>query len=175
MINNHLINAQDVIALARNSSASLDPKDVEVYIDEAEQLNVKPAIGTALFIRLLNGTGDATANRELLYGGQYVNKCGELAMHAGLRKALAYYAYGRMVKNGGRSVTRFGFVEKQGDYSNHIDYRERYASANDASLVADSYMKEVLNYISAQVELYPEYRGCGGMRNRRVTIKAIGE
>lgn len=170
----HLITPTDVLALARNASQSIAPKDIEVYIDEAEQLDLKPTIGTALYLRLLENSGDAEANALLLDGGKYEGKSG-VAMFAGIRKALAYYAYGRMVKNGGRSVTRFGYVEKQGDYSAQVAYRERLDSANDATLVADSYMKETINFIECS-KLFGEYSACHrGMRNRRVTIKVIGD
>lgn len=175
MINNHLITPEDVFALSRNNSGQLNPRDVETYIDEAEQLDVKPTIGTALYLRLLNNTGNAESNRALLYGGNYTTSCGEPSMFAGLRKALAYYVYGRIVKNGGRTATRYGFVDKRDEHSYQVDYKERLNMANDATLVADSYMKETLNYIESS-GLYPEYKSCqGGMKNRRVTIKAIGE
>ena len=175
MINNHLITPEDVHELARNSSAQLDPRDVSTYIEEAEQLDLKPTLGTALYLRLLDNTGDEQANMTLLYGGSYTTCCGDMAMFAGVRKALAYYVYGRIVKNGGRTATRFGFVEKRDEYSYQVDYKERLNIANDATLVADSYMKETLNYIES-TGLYPEYKAClRGMKNRRVTIKAIGE
>lgn len=175
MINNNLITPEDVHALARNSSAQLDPRDVSTYIEEAEQLDIKPTIGTALYLRLLDDTGDKEANRKLLYGGTYQTCCGEVSMFSGIRKALAYYVYGRIVKNGGRTATRFGYVEKQGDFSSRVEYKERLDAANDATLVADSYMKETLNYIE-QSGVYSEYKSCGrGMKNRRVTIKVIGE
>lgn len=175
MINNHLITPEDVHALARNSSAQLNPRDVYTYIEEAEQLDIKPAIGAALYMRLLNNSGDAQANQTLLYGGSYNTCCGIMAVFAGIRKALAYYVYGRIVKNGGRTATRFGFVEKRDEYSYQVDYKERLNIANDATLVADSYMKETLNYIES-TGIYPEYKSCqGGMKNRRVTIKVVGE
>ena len=109
-MNNHLITPDDVQLLSRNSSC-LNPKDVNTYIEEAEQLDLKPAIGTALYMRLLNNTGNAQDNRALLYGGEYTTPCGDIAMFAGVRKALAYYVYGRIVKNGGRTATRFGCRE----------------------------------------------------------------
>lgn len=175
MINNHLITPSDVLALSRNSSQSIDPRDISIYIDEAEQLDVRPTIGDALYLRLLNNSGNAEDNNRLLYGGQYQSGCGNVAIFAGLRKALSYYVYGRIVKNGGRTATRFGFVEKSDDYSRQVEYKERLSASNDATLVADSYMKETLNYIE-QSGAFPEYKSCGkGMINRRVTIKAIGE
>ncbi len=175
MINKHLITPDDVFSLARNSSKAIDKREVEVYIDEAEQLNLKPNIGTALFIRLLGDSVNTSANKELLYGGTY-ESCNGIASFAGIRKALAYYAYGRMLKNGGQTATRFGFVEKNSEFSEQVDYKARLAAANDATLVADSYLKECLNYLQCSKN-FPEYaEKCGkGMKNRRVTIKVIGE
>lgn len=175
MADKHLITPQEVFALSRNSSSSIDVRDVEVYIDEAEQLDLKPTIGAALLLRLLNNEGNGGHNYDLLNGGKYKRPCGEVATFAGIRKTLAYYVYGRIIKNGGRTATRYGFVEKTDEYSRQVDYRERYAASNDATLVADSYMKETLNYIE-DTGYFDEYKGCGkGMRNRRVTIKVIGD
>lgn len=170
----HLITVNDVFALSRNNSGQLNPREVETYIDEAEQLDIKPTIGTALYLRLLSNSENTSDNDLLLNGGTYSN-ADITIIYPGIRKALAYYVYGRIVKNGGRTATRFGFVEKRDDYSSQVDYRERLNSANDATLVADSYMKETLNYIQLSGK-YPEYKNCnGGMKNRRVTIKAIGD
>ena len=170
----HLITPEDVFHLSRNNSGQIDPREVEVYIEEAEALDIKPAIGAELYYRLLNGDGNAGDNEKLLYGGAS-NENGVMCIFAGIRKALAYYVYGRIVKNGGRTATRYGFVEKRDEHSTHIEYRERLNSANDATLVADSYMKETLHYI-VQSGLYPEYNRCdAGMINRRVTIRVIGD
>lgn len=175
MINRHLITPEDVFSLARNSSKAIDKREVEVYIDEAEQLNLKPNIGTSLFIRLLDNAVDTDANKKLLYGGTY-NSCNGIASFAGIRKALAYYAYGRMIKNGGQTATRFGFVEKDSEFSANVEWKARLAAANDATLVADSYLKECLNFLQCSTD-FPEYTNeCRrGMKNRRVTIKVIGE
>lgn len=173
-MNNHLITVADVFTLSRNNSAQLDAREVETYIEEAELLDIKPTIGAPLYLRLLNNSSNKDDNYKLLYGGQYEGCCG-VATFAGIRKALAYYVYGRIVKNGGRTATRFGFVEKRDEHSSQVEYKERLNVANDATLVADSYMKETLNYIERS-KLYPEYKGCSkGMTNRRVTFKVIGE
>lgn len=175
MINNHLISVGDVFELSRSISDNLDKRVVERYIEEAEQLDLKPNIGTALLARLLNGEGDSADNRMLLYGGQYTSQCGVLASFAGLRKALAYYTYARIVKGGGQTATRFGFVDKRDDNSYSVEYKERLNAANDAGAVADAYLKETVEYLRCEGAKYPEYAAGGGIKNNRVKIKIIGQ
>ena len=67
-------------------------------------------------------------------------------MLTGLKTALAYYTYARIVKNGDGNVTRYGFVQKENEYSSHIEFKEKVMAYDDAFSIADRYLKNVYDF-----------------------------
>ena len=166
-----LLTSDEVSKLARGVSMHVDNDKIDIYIRESENIDLKPALGDALFIDL----HDHPENYKLLLeGGKYEDECGVHVL-VGLKSALAYYAYARLVKNGDGNVTRFGFVNKADEYSSRPDSKERVMAYNDAFSVADSYMKECLVYMSKHKEEYPLYTKNGGMNANRNIYRIIGE
>ena len=111
--------------------------------------------GDALFL-------DIKANPDkyelLLSGGEYETKCGEKKLLVGLKSALAYYTYARLAKNGDGNITRFGFVNKEYEYSNRPEYKEKQIAYNDAFDVASRYMKECIDYLCENREKFPLFK-----------------
>lgn len=141
---NHIITPEEVDILARPCTAD---EDVALnYIEESEMQDIKPIIGDALFFDVAN---NQDKYKELLDGGMY-EAAGQEYGFAGLKRTLAYYAWARMVKCGTHHLTRYGFVNKNGDYSQSVEWRERQAAYNDAYAVADGYMRECLAYLTAK-------------------------
>lgn len=168
--NKHLITSSEVLELARSMSTNIDKSNIETFIDESEQLDVKPAIGDQMFIKLLEGISFG----RLMNGGRYESN-GKSYMFSGLKKALAYYVYARLVKNGNGVQTRFGFVQKDDEYSSKSDLKERIAAYNDAFFIADKYLKECLRYMEANPTVFPEYIGKGVLKTNRVKFKVVGD
>ena len=115
----YLITTDEVSALSRGMSVHLDPDKIETYIRESENIYIKSALGDELFL-------DVKKNPEkyqlLLDGGTYETKCKKKIIITGLRVALAYYTYACIVKNVDGNVSRFGFVNKEGEYSSHTPH-----------------------------------------------------
>lgn len=167
----HLITPEEVGVLARPISKHVDLAELLIFIDESELNDIKPAVGDQLFMNILNGDESGI----LLDGGEYTG-CNDTAYYfSGLKKSLAYYVYGKLIKNGGRKLTRTGAVNKDNEYSSQVEAKERVQAANDAFAIADRYLKECLMYIQVSTELFPEYKGRGIMKANRVRIKSIGD
>lgn len=164
----HLLEPCEVGRYAR--PCDMDDEIVERAIEEAELLDIKPKLGDALFVRLLTHVQFAV----LLDGGPYDDADGRRHHFAGLRRALAYYVWARLVKTGVNHLTRFGYVQKQDEYSQAAEHRERMTACNDAFAVADGYMKECLAYIQAKPEIFAEYTLRGKVRANRTKFKIIG-
>ena len=138
-------------------------------IEEAQLLDIKPAIGDAIFMRLFDLDDDPWA-QQLWNGGVYDTSDGEQHIFAGLRKALLYYSYARLVRSQGGVSTRFDFVVKADQYSDSADLKAKVQAYNEAFSIADGYKAQCLAFIA-------ETSGCGGrkvMRNNRISIKKIG-
>ena len=141
----YLITSREVGEYSREISQNVDQKKIEKYIRESELLDIKKTLGDELFL-------DIKANQEryklLIEGGEYDN-CGHKECFSGLRSALAYYTYARLVKNGDNNVTRFGLVQKESEYSSSVEFKEKLMAYNDAFSIADSLLQECVRYIKA--------------------------
>ena len=133
---------------------------------------MKSALGDALFLDVKEHPDNYS---ELLDGSSYDVQCGGRRSFVGLKAALAYYTYARIVKNGDGSVTRLGFMSKDNEYSSRSDFKEKLMAYNDAFSVADRYLKECVRYLNDNKESFPLYRGNGGLTANRVTCRILGE
>lgn len=167
----YLITFDEVSLLARSMSIHIEQEKIETYIRESEDIDIKTALGDALFIDLQ----EHSEKYELLMnGGVYEDKDGKHVL-TGLKTALAYYAYARLVKNGDGNVTRYGYTNKDDEYSSRPDNKQLVMAYNDAFSIADSYMKECLLYLDAHKSEYPLYKGNGGMKANRTVFRIIGD
>ncbi|MCL1933981.1 MAG: hypothetical protein FWF53_09260 [Candidatus Azobacteroides sp.] len=177
----HLTTPDNIKKNTRPVSAHLDDGRIEIYIDEAEQLNIKPVIGDELFIDLLEYV-DASdksqfpvAYETLLDGGIYEQtRCGTTGKKTfkGLRSALEYYVYAKLVKNNDDNVTRFGFVNKDEDYSSRPSLNIKLAAEKDALSVADGYRSDCIDYLKENSKNIPKFKI--GKAKNRLRIKIIG-
>lgn len=168
----YLITTHDVSSLSRGMSVHVDEDKIETYIRESESIDIKSALGDALYL-------DVKENPEkyklLLDGGIYEDKCGEKKIFMGIKTALAYYTYARIVKNNDLNVTRYGFVQKEDEYSSRPDMKEKVMAYNDAFSIADRYLKECVMFLDERKEEYPLYKGNGKIKANRTVFRILGD
>lgn len=167
-----LITTDEVCKLARTMSMYIDTEKIETYIRESENIDLKSNLGDALFLDVKEHPENYC---ELLNGGSYTIEGEGRRSFAGLKTTLAYYTYARIVKNGDGNVTRFGFVNKDNEYSSRSDFKEKLIAYDDAFSVADRYMKECVRYLNDNKKDFPLYNGNGGINANRVTFRVLGE
>lgn len=168
----YLITIEEVMSLARDMSQHVDKPKVEVYLRESEYIDIKSALGDALFLDVKEHPEKYST---LLDGGVYETECGVKKVFAGLKTALAYYTFARVVKNGDGSVSRFGLVKKESEYSSHADLKEKMIAYNDAFDVANRYLKECVVYLRDNKKQFPLYEGKGGLKANQTVFRILGE
>ena len=141
---------------------------VDRCIEEAQNLDIIPAIGADWWLRVLDRNDDAVATL-LWEGGIYRDTCGNAHIFAGLRKALLYYAYGRIVRSSGGVSTRFDFVVKADQYSDSADLPDKVQAYNEAFANADTYKAQCLAYLNTSETCCKRK-----MVNNRLSVKKIG-
>lgn len=141
---------------------------VDRCIEEAQNLDIIPAIGADWWLRVLDRNDDAVATL-LWEGGIYRDTCGNAHIFAGLRKALLYYAYGRIVRSSGGVATRFDFVVKADQYSDSADLQAKVQAYNEAFANADTYKAQCLAYLNTSETCCKRK-----MVNNRLSVKKIG-
>lgn len=143
-------------------------------IAEAQRVELKPRLGDALYVAV--GEDDKEGRfRTLLDGGQWKDRCGETRLLTGLRTALAYYALARIIRDGNIMPSTYGAVIKDDQYSAEAEKAERQRQYRELFAQADSYMAEVLQYLSRNRGIFPEYKACSKASNNRFVIKTIGK
>lgn len=172
MTDRPFITPQDISLLARPCYA--DEAKVLAYIYEAEQNNIKPKIGDDLFLRLKDGE-----NPLLLDGGIY-EKNGKRYYLNGIKKALAYYAYSRLLESGSVNLTRQGVVNRRSDDANAVNEDNIIKISRETYAIADRYMQEVMDYLGAGEAETTQRTSVGligaseGARQRRKHIPTVG-
>lgn len=177
MAQTHIITYDEFLVLSRPTSIHLDEDEVMVYVEEAEQLNIIPAITYARYaecLEYINGAehDDADLN-TLLDGGAWegvTDGCGcnqnGLEQCKGLKSAVAYFAYAKMTKADGAIMARAGAVRHDDLYYRHED--DKIRQYDDVMDVAEAYLSSCLAFIRS--------KDCSvkKMRGTRCTIHAIG-
>ena len=69
----YLITAEEVSKLSRDMSIHLDDSKIETYIRESENIDIKSALGDALFLEVKE---HPEKYNILLNGGEYDSECG---------------------------------------------------------------------------------------------------
>lgn len=197
----NLISYEEISQLAR--PCTTDREMAEAMIAEAQRVEIKPRLGDALYLKILNPEeefivedGNASAVSDtvidtdgdsqstisdlnqyniLLNGGQWVDSCGRRNLLTGVKTALAYYALARIIRDGNIQATTYAAVVKDDQYSAGPERAERQRQYRELFSQADSYMAEALAYITRNCEAFPEYNVQGKMRSNRMTIKSIGK
>ena len=107
-----LINLSDIQEYKPVSSNISSINRIEPYIMEAQDLDIKPFLGDDLYYALIEGKADAKY-LLIIEGGSYENANGNTIYFEGLRPALCYFAYARLIENNPLHVTAFGVVKKK--------------------------------------------------------------
>ena len=171
----NLLTATEVRALCRPISQNFKDSTIEIYIPEAEQIDVKPILGEQMYIDLSEAqTGTTlTDNQILILDGGVYTVDNRKYVFSGLKKAISYFVYSRLIRNADGQLVSFGFVNKQTNESERPELREKLHAADDAMKTGNTYLNEVLQFIKLNNldTVYP----CSNSSVRRLSINAIGD
>lgn len=144
-----------------------DPARLVTYIREAETLQLVDAIGADLYNWFdttdFSGAGPfeyahpdgekVSITKEqygiLMDGGYFTNGCGGSGRTEGLLTAIAYIAYARFIMNNGVNATAFGVVQKNGEFSTHVNDVVLVRNSNEARKIGEAYLIDVVKCLTA--------------------------
>lgn len=165
----HFIMPSEISTLARE--VYIDDSKAERFIEEAEELDVRPALGDKM-------TDYAKRNMltlpELMNGTTYTYN-GATYTFAGLKKAVAYYAYARLIVGGDIEVTRSGLRSRDSEYSHQATMEERQQVSRECSAIADLHMNQLLEYIKRTDSLAANLERPKRADTQRTKCKIIGD
>lgn len=175
VVREHLLTVEEFRRLARPTSKHIDEDEVCSYIRECEDMTIIPAIGFDTYEKLLSDNL-SDDEKTLLNGGTWVQgivgRCnGQNGLRrkcSGLKTALSYFVYAKMIQSDGSIVTRTGAMRHNDEYASHIE--DKKARYNDVMNVAEEYLSGCLQYWKSvkSEDVHP-------VRGSRVHIHAIGD
>lgn len=168
-----LITATEVGSLSRPCYA--DEAILVALIQEAEREDIKPRIGDALFLALKDGTEASLSDKykRLLNGGSWTDKSGSTRYLDGLKTALAYFVYARVVRDGNITSTRYGSRIKSDDNSLEAETEERQRQYRQAFSSADALLVDCLALINEYPEDYNIVTSAS-LKSNRTKFKVVG-
>lgn len=169
---NNIITPDEAQSLGR-PLGKIDNKKLQAFIQEAEDFIVKPYISDALYVELTKNEVEEKYS-VFLSGGAYTTKSGEVRSFQGLKVAVSYLVYAKVAMSGDVESTRYGMVMKNGQFSNHLDDKNRSTTYNDAFEVAYAYMRQCVDYAKDQGFISQGYRPKKTISAGGVTIRKIG-
>lgn len=168
-----IIDADYIRFNVRDIAANISADRLRNFIREAENIDIRNAIGVDVWRRLsdygpvqidnegsllldergcpiLVNTEYAVSDEEakLLMGGYYISECGCEEYFEGLLLALGYFAYARILREQSLNVTAYGVVVKEGELSSPADTKAIAAAALNARNIAEAYLGNTLQYWS---------------------------
>lgn len=164
-----LITPNEISSLARE--VFIDDSKATRFIDEAEDMDVRPALGDKMLQYIRENSSGLT---DLLNGTTYTYK-GQTYTFSGLKKAIAYYAYARLIVGGDVEVTRSGMRSRDSDYSHQVPMEERQQVSRECSAIADHHMNQLLDYIKRTDSLATYLERPQRADTQRTKCKIIGD
>ena len=133
----------------KHITANLSANKLSQFLQEAQEFDLRPLLGTELYIDLLD---DAVASppfgiyEDLMNGSTYTKNSRKFK-HEGLIPVLAYYTYARYIQSTGVNSTPSGMVQKTNDFSQPSPEKMIARQISQAQSGAKAYWERVQRYI----------------------------
>jgi hypothetical protein len=167
---NTILNTTQLMSLFPQITIHIDMGRVQRFIEEAEFEHVKEKLSDSLYIDLLayvastDKTGFPAEYATLLDGGIFDEKtscCGDGSIRKrifkGLYAAIGYYTFSKLIIKNDSNVSRFGYVEKNDEYSTNIEYKIKVHDKRENQRIADIYMADCIAYIESNRDRFVKF------------------
>lgn len=147
-------------------------KDIEKYIQEAQELDLKPLLCENFYYDLISKLNEDNY-KKVITGGEYSYK-GQIRDFGGIEKVISYFAYARLILKSNIVSTTHGFKIKTTDFSKEPEAAERknyyYSNRKDANI----FFQDVKKYVELHIDQFPSWNcksKCGPISYKSNVIK----
>jgi len=161
------------IAKYREVSRNVRTDKINPYIQEAELLDLKPLLGSALYFDLVNNKEEAKYV-SLLKGDSYLVNNVPYAF-VGIEQILSIFADARYKLFGSFTDTAFGLVEKSNTDTTAVSLDSKKDIYKKNRQTAYLYFSDLKRFLDANKELYPLWkktektRGLSGLKISKIS------
>jgi len=144
-------------------SAGVKTERLNVFIRKAQELDLKPLLGYALYYDLIkNFNEDGTLNdnapqpyKDLMNGTEYLDKRGHIVLYQGLSPVMVYFAFARFIEADSVHYTSTGPVIKQHDNGIAINMENIVRLVQQQRSVANAYANETERFLKDHKDDFP--------------------
>ena len=148
----------------REVSANITVDKMDIFIREAQTINVKPFLGAQLYLLLLNDYTVSSKSfatqkyNDLWFGSDYTNSNGVAVRQNGLMSSAVYFTYGRFLLQQNTNVGRYGVGSLNQENTTTSGPSTVRTNTTQANAVALSYQAAVGTFLNDKSTTYPEWQ-----------------
>jgi hypothetical protein len=156
-------------------SVNIRPERLNAFIRKAQDLDLKPFLGHALyydFIQNFNDDGtlkDTTPQpyKDLLNGSEYLDKNGHIVLYEGLLPTLVYFTFARFIEADAVHYTASGPVVKHHDNGDPVAPGDIVKLVQQQRSIANAHANEVEKFLWDNKDDFPLWQYNGRNKNSR--------
>src|SRR4051812_42346311 len=144
-------------------------------IIETQEKELQEKLGASLYNDLLINYADAKYV-TLLAGETYTDAAGVTIQFHGLKMALIYWAYARLINKSQKNLTSHSYVYKQNQYSDRVDAKDLARDVDENKSFALVYWNAAEKYLNEKYTIYTKWNVStrDKVSSGSVRINAIG-
>lgn len=147
-------------------SVNIKPERLNVFIKKAQDLDLKPFLGHALyydFIQHFNEDGTIKDDapqpyKDLFNGSEYLDKYGHIVLYEGLQPTLVYFTFARFIEADAIHYTASGPVIKHHDNGDPVSPKDLVKLVQQQRSVANAHANEVEKFLFDNKDDFPLLR-----------------
>jgi hypothetical protein len=146
-------------------AANIKPDRINVFIRKAQELDLKPFLGYALYYDLIkNINTDGTIKdeapqhyKDLLNGSEYLDEHGHIVLYQGLQPVLSYFTFARFIEADAIHYTATGPVTKRYDNADALPLKDITKLVQQQRSIANAYANETERFLIDHQESFPAW------------------
>src|SRR5476651_1130323 len=161
----YLIN-QTTFQQYEDITVNIKPERLKVFIKKAQELDLKPFLGHALYYDFLShfnedGTLQDDAPqpyKDLLNGTEYLDDYGHIVLYEGLAPTMVYFTFARFIENDAVHYTATGPVIKRHENGDALSSPEVVKLVQQQRSIANAYANDIEKFLWDNKSDFPLWR-----------------
>jgi hypothetical protein len=147
-------------------AVNIKPERLKVFIKKAQELDLKPFLGHALYYDLLShfnedGTLKEDAPqpyKDLVNGAEYLDDYGHIVLYEGIAPTMVYFTFARFIENDAVHYTATGPVIKRHDNGDALTSPEVVKLVQQQRSIANAYANDIEKFLWDNKADFPLWR-----------------
>ncbi len=136
-------------------AANIKPERIKVFIQKAQELDLKPILGYALYYELIKNLDSEGHLKD--DAPQHYKDLLNIVLHQGLQPVLAYFTFARFIEADAVHYTATGPVTKRYENADALPAKEVVKLVQQQRSTANAYANEAERFLMDHQEQFPAW------------------